>query len=628
MIGTAKKLLLLANSGEAPVVEQGTGNQTTGGATSDTATFANTTVTGRGVIVVLALKGARQVSTITDNKSNTYVRVGRAADSTDCSVEMWYCQPITGGASHTITVTFDGTTYCVWGAVEVSRVQGGGAFLDTRTINTKTRGGSGSSAAVSITSGLPRSANELFIAMMGVAGGGADAGIDTPTNWTDITLFQDYDGTMAGMGNHRINASANTISATWTNDTTTSPYAAIIAGFRGTNAVSGGSNPAPVNTVLPAITGTATVGQTLTASTGTWSNSPTSYTYQWKADGTAISGAAASTYVLTSGESGKTITVTVTAYNDGNPGVDATSAGVGPVAVVMVLDSIAQSSANITGAYSAIRRLKSTWTGALIRVQRSSDSTEQDIGYGADNLLDTTALLAFVGAGTGKVVKWYNQAGSSAHDLSAAEPKIVQSGALETAINSNPSIYFDGTGDFFVSPVVASGGGLNTFISAGSGYTMLVTARPTAGGANADATAYQNVAVLGGYTEGYQGIFIKSGTPARAQFYNYDGSHDVVGVDLASALPDAAVLVIRHTGTGGTLSGYVNGGTGASTSSTTNGTTSTNRLGVGAGFSGSTTLTGHISEVIVFNRPLVAADTNLIGASMALYAGETWSNVS
>jgi hypothetical protein len=69
----------------------------------------------------------------------------------------------------------------------------------------------------------------------------------------------------------------------------------------------------PVNTVLPAITGTAQVGQTLTTTNGTWSNSPTSYVRQWKANGAAISGATGTTYVVLAGDVGKTITVTVNA---------------------------------------------------------------------------------------------------------------------------------------------------------------------------------------------------------------------------------------------------------------------------------------------------------------------------
>lgn len=58
--------------------------------------------------------------------------------------------------------------------------------------------------------------------------------------------------------------------------------------------------PVPVNTVLPAITGTPTVGETLTCSTGTWTNSPTSYAYQWQeligGVWTNLSGETANTY--------------------------------------------------------------------------------------------------------------------------------------------------------------------------------------------------------------------------------------------------------------------------------------------------------------------------------------------
>ena len=73
----------------------------------------------------------------------------------------------------------------------------------------------------------------------------------------------------------------------------------------------------PVNTAAPSITGTAQVGQTLSCSTGTWSGSSITYSYQWKAGGTNISGATSSTFVPTNAEHGATITCTVTATNDG-----------------------------------------------------------------------------------------------------------------------------------------------------------------------------------------------------------------------------------------------------------------------------------------------------------------------
>lgn len=73
---------------------------------------------------------------------------------------------------------------------------------------------------------------------------------------------------------------------------------------------------APSNTVAPAITGTATVGQTLTASTGTFTGDATiTYTYQWFAAGVAINGATASTYVIVVGDTGKKIAVRVTGTN-------------------------------------------------------------------------------------------------------------------------------------------------------------------------------------------------------------------------------------------------------------------------------------------------------------------------
>lgn len=71
----------------------------------------------------------------------------------------------------------------------------------------------------------------------------------------------------------------------------------------------------PVNTVVPAITGTAQVGQTLTVSNGTWTGAGITFSYQWEAEGAPISGATSSTYVPVVGDIGDTLTCVVTATN-------------------------------------------------------------------------------------------------------------------------------------------------------------------------------------------------------------------------------------------------------------------------------------------------------------------------
>ncbi|HEV7641580.1 MAG TPA: hypothetical protein VGO39_12005 [Gaiellaceae bacterium] len=82
------------------------------------------------------------------------------------------------------------------------------------------------------------------------------------------------------------------------------------------------SSAAPVNTVEPKISGTAQEGQTLSATSGTWTSSTTpSYAYQWRrcdtqGNGCAnIGGADTSTYLVRSADVGNTLRVRVTAKN-------------------------------------------------------------------------------------------------------------------------------------------------------------------------------------------------------------------------------------------------------------------------------------------------------------------------
>jgi hypothetical protein len=78
---------------------------------------------------------------------------------------------------------------------------------------------------------------------------------------------------------------------------------------------------APVNTAPPTISGTATVGETLTANNGTWSNSPTTFGYQWlrcNGGGNAcvnVANGTQKTYTLVGADAGHTMRVRVTATN-------------------------------------------------------------------------------------------------------------------------------------------------------------------------------------------------------------------------------------------------------------------------------------------------------------------------
>jgi hypothetical protein len=85
----------------------------------------------------------------------------------------------------------------------------------------------------------------------------------------------------------------------------------------------------PVNTSKPVILGNAEVGKKLTAFNGSWTESPTSYAYQWQrcnaTGGECVNIAAATEkqYVLASEDGGHTIVVAVTAFNSAGEGTAA-----------------------------------------------------------------------------------------------------------------------------------------------------------------------------------------------------------------------------------------------------------------------------------------------------------------
>lgn len=85
---------------------------------------------------------------------------------------------------------------------------------------------------------------------------------------------------------------------------------------------------APVNTLLPSISGIAQQGVSLTANEGSWTNWPTSYAYQWQEDDSGwanIAGATGNTFTPAAGQVGLPLRVIVTASNSFGAGSPATS---------------------------------------------------------------------------------------------------------------------------------------------------------------------------------------------------------------------------------------------------------------------------------------------------------------
>jgi hypothetical protein len=104
-------------------------------------------------------------------------------------------------------------------------------------------------------------------------------------------------------------------------------------------------------------------------------------------------------------------------------------------------------------AYS-LRKLRTAYSGSAIRVRRSSDNTEQDIGF-VSGQLDTVSLLAFCGSGNGFVTTWYDQSGSArdaTQTTQASQPQIVSSGVVELE-NGNPAILNTATKGFKTSVI-------------------------------------------------------------------------------------------------------------------------------------------------------------------------------
>lgn len=92
------------------------------------------------------------------------------------------------------------------------------------------------------------------------------------------------------------------------------------------------------------------------------------------------------------------------------------------------------------------RRL-SAHGGPCLRVRRSNDGDEADIGFAGSGALDTGTLLAFAGAASAYATRWYDQSGNgrdAVQATAALQPRIVNAGVLDVGPNGRPCLVFSG----------------------------------------------------------------------------------------------------------------------------------------------------------------------------------------
>lgn len=165
----------------------------------------------------------------------------------------------------------------------------------------------------------------------------------------------------------------------------------------GRQAASRGADAAlklPACSVLPAITGDLYQGETLTCDTGTWSNTPDAYAYQWSRDGVQIIGATAATRVLALADVGKAMSCTVTATNLGVSAVASSAA-----TAVILGDPVFSVQPSITGTAqedATLTGVAGTHTGTSITRRWLADGVAIGGATGATFVLTATQIGALI----------------------------------------------------------------------------------------------------------------------------------------------------------------------------------------------------------------------------------------
>jgi hypothetical protein len=311
------------------------------------------------------------------------------------------------------------------------------------------------------------------------------------TCWSSVqTIVGLFDKTAnppnaSGFSTHTI-----TIAVADTGDTAV-PSTFMVSMVRGGNETSGGVKTSPVNTAVPVLSvvsgGVARVGQTLSTTTGTWSNTPTSYEYTWSssADNASFSpivGQTSSTLAITDSLRGKYIRATVAGRNASGLGVgtNTLSSTLIPLAIVLT-----KFSANVTTNYATAAVDTVTATNGSGTKTFTLQSSPFNAGITIDTATTNLAILKVsnsVNAGTYfetiTATDIYGETATTS--IIVTVQKIAQSPSLTFSLSSSTGKYNDSR-TVNMTPSGGSGTGATTYsIAAGGSASGCSLANATA----------------------------------------------------------------------------------------------------------------------------------------------------
>ena len=284
---------------------------------------------------------------------------------------------------------------------------------------------------------------------------------------------------------------------------------------------------------------------------------------------------------------------------------------------VATLDDL---TAHAWAAYS-VRKLSNSFAGSAIRVRRSSDGVEQDIGFAAGTLdLDTATLLTFIGSSSGYVKTMYDQSGNGrdvTQTTAALQPRIVNAGVLDVVgSNSKPGPVYDGANSY----LTRVGAGL---YAAGSATIAGVLKSATAAiGLNkyvvsesSTSSATPQYAIV--RTDGTNGS-------NNSPFVRNDSTQllDAAG-GTAPALYNAVLNQFTDIDSGSVISEYVNGAAAGAPTYTRASTMTVTNLSIGALLrtTVSAWFAGQIPEIIAFASAIGSTDQTTLQNHQKSYFG-------